>query len=463
MKNIRVGSKEKIHFVGIGGIGMSGLAQVMHTMGFQVQGSDLSQNKNVERCKKIKIKIFSKHSAQNIKGVTIVVRSSAIKDNNVEILAAKKKKIKIFKRAEMLGHVVSLKKNIVVTGSHGKTTTTSLIAKILSEAKFDPTIVNGGVINSFGGSAKLGKSDWSVLEADESDGSFLNLPINYSVVTNIDKEHLDHYKNFKNLKEAFTRFISRTPTFGKCFLCVDDKELRKIVFKEKNRNFLTYGFNKKANYQILNTIYKKEYSIFDLKITTSTSSKKIIRKIRVNLIGSHNILNSVAAIALCSYIGVGLKIIKKSLKEFAGIQRRMTKVLKFNGNDFFDDYAHHPTEIKSVLESLKKTNPKRKIISVFQPHRYSRLRMLKEEFSSSFKFSDVLLLCPVYSAGEKIDRYYNEKDFAKLISRNSDIQVILVKDQQDLNNFFKKNLLNNEVIIGMGAGSITKWMREITL
>ncbi len=463
MKKIRIGSKEKIHFIGIGGIGMSGLAQVMQRMGFSVQGSDLSNSKNVERCRKIKIKIFSNHSKENLKNATIVVRSSAIKNNNPEIIAAKRKKIKIFKRAEMLGHVVSLKKNIVVTGSHGKTTTTSLIAKILSEAKLDPTIVNGGVINSLGGSAKLGKGDWSVLEADESDGSFLNLPINYSVVTNVDQEHLDFYKSFKNLKKSFENFINRTPAFGKSFICTDDWELKKIISKTKNRNFLTYGFNKKANYQILNTRYKKNYSVFDLKISTPLLKKQTIRKIKVNLIGSHNILNSVAAIALCSYIGVNLKIIKKSLREFAGIQRRMTKVLKFNGNDFFDDYAHHPTEIKSVLESLKKTNPKRKIISVFQPHRYSRLKLLKKEFSFSFKYSDKLILCPVYSAGEKVNRSYNESEFAKLISKNSNVQVILIKDQEDLNKFFKKNLLNNELIIGMGAGSITKWMREIVL
>ena len=463
MKKIRIGSKEKIHFIGIGGIGMSGLAQVMQRMGFNVQGSDLSNNKNVDRCRKIRIKVFSRHSKKNLKDATIIVRSSAIKNNNPEIIAAKKRKIKIFKRAEMLGHVVSLKKNIVVTGSHGKTTTTSLIAKILSEAKLDPTIVNGGVVNSLGGNAKLGKGDWSVLEADESDGSFLNLPINYSVVTNVDQEHLDFYKNFNNLKKAFRNFINKTPTFGKSFVCTDDQELKKIVSKLKNRNFLTYGFSKKANYQILNTVYKKNYSVFDLRILTPLFKKKTIRKIKVNLIGSHNILNSVAAIALCYYIGIDLKVIKKSLKEFAGIQRRMTRVLKFNGNDFFDDYAHHPTEIKSVLESLKKANPKRKIISIFQPHRYSRVKLLKKEFSFSFQSSEKLLLCPVYSAGEKINKNYNQEEFAKLIAKNSDIQVILIKDQEDLNKFFKKNLLEDELIIGMGAGSITKWMREIVL
>tara|TARA_B100000945_G_C20426910_1_gene621086 strand:- start:5383 stop:6774 length:1392 start_codon:yes stop_codon:yes gene_type:complete len=463
MKKIRIGSKEKIHFIGIGGIGMSGLAQVMNRMGFNVQGSDLSNSKNVERCRKINIKVFSRHTKENLRDVTIVVKSSAIKNNNPEIIAARKRKIKIFKRAEMLGHVVSLKKNIVITGSHGKTTTTSLIAKILSEGKFDPTIVNGGVVNSLGGSAKLGKGEWAVLEADESDGSFLNLPINYSVITNVDKEHLDFYKSYKNLKKSFEIFLKKTPDFGKSFVCIDDPELRKIIAKFKNKNFLTYGFNKKANYRIINTKYKQNYSIFDLKISTPLFKERIIRKIKVNLIGSYNILNSVAAIALCSYIGVDLKIIKKSLSEFAGIQRRMTKVFKFKKNDFFDDYAHHPTEIKSVLESLKETNPKRKIISVFQPHRYSRLKLLEKEFSFSFKPSDKLILCPVYSAGEKLNKNYNEEKFAKLIARNSNVTVILIKNQLDLYSFFKKNLLNDELIIGMGAGSITKWMREIRL
>ena len=461
MKKIRIDLKEKIHFIGIGGIGMSGLAQVMQKMGFHVQGSDISKNKNVDRCKKIKIKVFSKHSKKNLKNVTIVIRSSAIKNNNVEIIEAKKKRIKIFKRAEMLGHVVSLKKNIVVTGSHGKTTTTSLIAKILSEGNLDPTIINGGVVNSLGGSAKLGKGEWSVVEADESDGSFLNLPVNYSVITNVDYEHLDFYKNYKNLKKAFTKFINKTPTLGKSFICIDSGDLKKISNKSKNKNFLTYGFNKKANYQIINSNYKKDYSYFDLKISLPLFKTKIIRNIKLNLIGSHNILNSVGAIALCSYIGIDLKVIKKSLKEFAGIQRRLTKVCEINGNDFFDDYAHHPTEIKSVLDSLKKSNPEKRIISVFQPHRYSRLKLLKKEFALSFKSSDRLILCPVYPAGEKIDKQYDDKKFATQIAKNSDVEVILIYNQEDLYKFFKKNLLKDELIIGMGAGSITKWMREI--
>ncbi len=278
MKKIEIGLKEKIHFVGIGGIGMSGLAQVMKTMGFKVQGSDLVNSKNVERCKKIGIKIFKRHKKNNIKDSTIVVRSSAVKNNNPEIRAAKEKRLNILKRAEMLAHVVSLKTNVVITGSHGKTTTTSLISKILSSAKLDPTIINGGVINSFNSSARLGKGEWAVLEADESDGSFLNFPVNYSVVTNLDKEHLDFYKNFKNLKNSFIKFLNKTPAIGKSFICIDDDELKKLISKIDNKNFLTYGFSKKANFQVLNPIYKKSYSIFNLRISIPGKKKKYYQK-----------------------------------------------------------------------------------------------------------------------------------------------------------------------------------------
>ena len=463
MRKIEIGLKEKIHFVGIGGIGMSGLAQVMKTMGFKVQGSDLVNSKNVERCKKIGIKIFKRHKKNNIKDSTIVVRSSAVKNNNPEIRAAKEKRLNILKRAEMLAHVVSLKTNVVITGSHGKTTTTSLISKILSSAKLDPTIINGGVINSFNSSARLGKGEWAVLEADESDGSFLNFPVNYSVVTNLDKEHLDFYKNFKNLKNSFIKFLNKTPAIGKSFICIDDDELKKLISKIDNKNFLTYGFSKKANFQVLNPIYKKSYSIFNLRISIPGKKKNTIKKIKLNLIGKHNILNSVAAIALCLHIGVNIHNIKNSLKKFTGIQRRLTKVFSVGGREFFDDYAHHPTEIKSVLKSLKITSAGRKIISVFQPHRYSRLRLLKKDFASAFGDSNLVILCPVYPAGEKIDKKYDPVDFAKLISRNSNVQVIMVKNEKDLKKFFIKNLLENEMVVCMGAGSISKWIREMDL
>ena len=461
MNKIKINLNQKIHFVGIGGIGMSGLAQIMKNMGFKIQGSDMVNSKNVERCRKIGIKVFKSHKRENIHNISILIKSSAIKNNNPEIKAAKEKKIIILKRAEMLAHVVSLKTNIVVTGSHGKTTTTSLISNILYSAKFDPTIINGGIINSFNSNAKLGKGNWAVLEADESDGSFLNFPINYSVVTNIDREHMEFYKNFRNLKNSFLKFLNKTPLIGKSFVCIDNTELYKLSKKVKNKNFYSYGFSKKANFQVLNPLYKKDYSVFDLKISIPGEKIKIIKKIRLNLIGSHNILNSVAAISLCLHIGINIKVIKRSLKNFSGIQRRLTKLFNFKGREFFDDYAHHPTEIKSVLKSLRVTSADRKIISVFQPHRYSRLKLLNKDFSSSFKDSNLVVLCPVYAAGEKIDKKYNPVNFAKLITQHSNVQVILVNNQKDLNNFFKKNLIENEIVICMGAGSISKWLREM--
>ena len=284
------------------------------------------------------------------------------------------------------------------------------------------------------------------------------------MVTNIDKEHIDFYKNFNNLKNSFIKFLNKTPDSGKAFVCIDDYQLKKIIPKINKKNFLTYGFSTRANFQVFNAIYKKNYSIFDLRISLPGVKKTTIKKIKLNLIGSHNVLNSAASIALCLHIGISINVIKTSLKKFSGIQRRLTKVFKINGREFFDDYAHHPTEIQSVLKSIKITSDKkRRIIAVFQPHRYSRLKLLKNEFASSFKNSDLVILSPVYSAGEKIDKQYDEMNFAKLISRNSKVQVIMIKNEIDLRKFFIKNLLSNEIVICLGAGSISKWIREMNL
>ena len=461
MKNIRIGQKEIIHFIGIGGIGMSGLAQVMKTMGFKIQGSDQTKNKSTLNCSKAGIKVFIGHSKTNIKNATIVVKSSAVKDNNVEIKQAKKKKIPIYSRADVLADVVSLKKNIIITGSHGKTTTTSLVAKILSDQKLDPTIINGGVINSFNSNAKLGKGDWAILEADESDGSFLKLPINYSIVTNIDHEHIDYYKNYKNLEEAFIQFINKTPPIGKSLICLDNKNIKKILTKIKNKNILTYGTNKKSNYRICNIRYRVNYSLFDLHYKNINNKNIVIKNINLKLIGQHNVLNSTAAIAVCINLGVSVKTIKKALKNYSGVQRRMTQIFTKNKNEFFDDYAHHPTEIYSILDGVSNVYQKRKIISVFEPHRYSRILSLKKEFSKSFIKSNIVLICPLYAAGEKKNKKFNLLNFAKLISQNSKTQVIIVNNQKELTNYFRKNLVSDEIIIGMGAGSISKWMREL--
>ncbi len=461
MKKINIGQKEIIHFIGIGGIGMSGLAQVMKNMGFKIQGSDQNKNKSTSYCSKAGINIFIGHAKRNINKATIVVKSSAIKDNNIEIKQAKKKKIPIYSRAEVLANVVSLKKNIIITGSHGKTTTTSLVAKILSDQKLDPTIINGGVINSFNSNAKLGKGDWAILEADESDGSFLKLPINYSIVTNIDFEHIDFYKNYKNLENAFIEFINKTPPIGKSLICIDNKNIEKILPKIKNKNIFTYGFNKKANYTVSNPRYNIDHSMFDLHYKNSNNKKVIIKNINIKLIGVHNILNATAAVAVCLNLGVKTDTIKKALKNFSGVQRRMTKIFKKNKNEFFDDYAHHPTEINSILDGVKKVYKNRKIITVFEPHRYSRVLSLKKDFSRSFFKSDLVLICPIYAAGERNHLNFNLNNFAKLISKESNTQVIIVKNQVELLKYFRKNLISDEVIIGMGAGLISQWMREL--
>ena len=438
MKTINLGQKDLIHFVGVGGIGMSGLAQIMKNMGFRIQGSDQNKNKNTASCSKSGIKIYIGHSSRNVKKATILVKSSAIKKNNIELEFAKKNKIPIFSRAEILADVVSLKKNIIVTGSHGKTTTTSLVAKILSDQKLDPTIINGGVINSFKSNAKLGKGEWAILEADESDGSFLKLPINYSIVTNIDFEHLDFYKNYKNLEKSFLEFINKTPPTGKSIICVDSKNVRKILSKIQNKNILTYGESKKANYQIKKIRYNFESTTFDLIFREKGKNITSIKNINVKLLGKHNVLNAAAAYIVCLNLGADLNKAKKSLKNFSGVQRRMTKVFSKNKNDFYDDYAHHPTEISSILEGVHNVNPNRKIISIFEPHRYSRVMSLKKEFSKCFSKSKLVIMCPLYAAGEKRSIKFDKIKFADLIATNSNTQVIIVKNELELRKFLKK-------------------------
>jgi UDP-N-acetylmuramate--alanine ligase len=461
MKNINLGQKDLIHFVGIGGIGMSGLAQIMKNMGFRIQGSDQSKNKNTKSCSKLGIKIFIGHSQNNIKKANILVKSTAIKNSNIEIKYAKKNKIPIYSRVEVLADAVSLKKNIIITGSHGKTTTTSLVAKILSDQKLDPTIVNGGVINSLKSNAKLGKGDWAILEADESDGSFLKLPINYSIVTNIDYEHLDYYKNYKNLENSFIEFINKTPPTGKAIICIDSKNVRQILNKIKNKNIFTYGESKEANYQISRIKYNFDSTSFDLSFKDREKKRKKIKNINVKLLGKHNVLNAAAAFIVCLNLGADQNIIKKSLKYFSGVQRRMTKVFSKSKNDFYDDYAHHPTEISSILDGVRNVSAKRKIISVFEPHRYSRVLTLKNEFSRCFNKSSLVILCPLYSAGEKKNFKFDLIKFANLIAKNSKTQVIIVNNEIELIKYFKKNLTSNEIIIGMGAGAISKWMTKL--
>ena len=458
---IELAKTELIHFVGIGGIGMSGLSLIMKGKGFKVQGSDLSLGKNIERLKKEKIKIYIGQKKQNLKDVTIVVISSAIKKNNPEIIEAKRKNLPIITRGKMLAHIVSLTKNIVVVGSHGKTTTTSLIASIFQKTKLDPTIINGGVINSINNTAKLGKSDWSILEADESDGSFVYIPPTYSIITNIDREHMDFYKSIDDLKNYFSKFIEKVPSFGKSFICIDDKINNDFVKRLKSQNFYTYGTNLKSNFLIKNIKQNKNLTEFDLLVNVPNKKKLFIKKIKIPLLGVHNVRNSVAATAVALTVGISISDIKKGLLKFRGVQRRFNKIFTYNDIDFYDDYAHHPTEIKVVLEGVKKVYQGYDKVCIFQPHRISRLKDLRKEFSFAFQNADIVVLCPIYTAGEKIKLGFNYLNFAKEIIKNSKVKLFLVNDNNQLAKFLKKNMYGKKIVIGMGAGSISNWMRKL--
>ncbi len=458
---IELAKTEIIHFVGIGGIGMSGLSLIMKGKGFKVQGSDLTLNKNIERLKKEKIKIFIGQKKQNLNNATILVISSAIKKNNPEIVEAKRKNLPIITRGKMLAHIVSLTKNIVVAGSHGKTTTTSLVTSIFQKTKLDPTIINGGVINSIQSTAKLGKSDWSILEADESDGSFIHIPPTYSIITNIDREHMDYYNSIEDLKNYFVQFIEKVPSFGKSFICIDDKINSEIVKKLKSKNFYTYGINPNSNFLIKNIKHNKKFTEYDLQVNVPNKKKLIIKKIKTPLLGRHNVRNSVAATAVALTIGISISDIKKGLLNFKGVQRRFNKIFTYNNIDFYDDYAHHPTEIKVVLEGVNKVFKDYDKVCVFQPHRISRLKDLRKEFSFAFKDADTVILCPLYTAGEKIKLGFNYLKFAKEIIKNSKVKLFLVNNNNELAKFVKKNIYGKKIVIGMGAGSISTWMRKL--
>ena len=458
---IKLAKSEIIHFIGIGGIGMSGLALVMKRMGFKVQGSDINLNKNIERLKKNKIKVFIGHEKKNILNATIIVISSAVKKNNIELVAGLKKNLPIYKRGDMLGHITSLTKNIVVVGSHGKTTTTSLVASILSSGNLDPTIINGGILKSSNNSARLGRSNWSIVELDESDGSFLKVQPTYSIITNIDREHMDYYKSMRKLLRLFGEYTNKVPSFGKSFICLDDKNNRKLIKSIKVKNFHTYGINKKSNFFINNIIQSRNYSLFDLKI--SLPGKKIfsINRIKIPLIGHHNIRNASAAVAVSTSLGITEKKIKEGLKKFSGVQRRFNKIFDYKGACFFDDYAHHPTEIKEVLSGVKSAYSSESIICIFQPHRISRLNDLKSEFAKCFKDADEVVLCPIFTAGENIKLKFSFESFAKQLSQESKVRLYLIKDKMNLAKFVKQHVYGNKIVIGMGAGSISSWIKEL--
>ena len=459
--DLQINKKNTVYFIGIGGIGMSGIALIMKNLGYNVLGSDLSKNNKIlDQLKKKKIRIVFGHDTKAILKSDIVVVSSAIQKNNKEFQLAKKNKIIIVKRADMLAHLINLKKNIIISGSHGKTTITSLISHLLQSNNFYPTIVNGGIINSLNSNASLGKGEWSVVEADESDGSFLKFKSIYSIVSNIDIEHMDYYKNFKNLKKSFENFLNKTPLLGKNVVCIDDKNLKYLIKKINKKNFLTYGFCDQANLQCKNIRNIKMGMQFDVYV--NLPNKKIeIKNIKIKLLGIHNILNVVATLAIGLLLNISIKKIKKSLFSFSGVQRRLTIVYRNKGTIIYDDYAHHPTEIKAVLEACRNNFKNKKIIAIFQPHRYSRMKFLYSQFVKSFFNANQVLICPVYSAGE-INKKFSLQKFCKDVISYSKTEVIQIDNKNQIEMYLKKNLLRNEIIIAMGAGSISGWIRDIS-
>lgn len=450
-----------IHFIGIGGIGMSGIAEILFNLGYKISGSDITKSSNVDRLKKIGIKIFIGQKAKNINDVSIIVISSAIKEDNIELVAGALNKIPIVRRADMLAELMRFKKSISVGGSHGKTTTTSLISSLLEGAKFDPTVVNGGIIEAYGTNARLGKSDWMVVEADESDGTFIKLPSTYVVITNIDREHIDFYKTFDNLNRAFRNFVENIPFYGVAFICIDSPDAENLCKDIKYRKVITYGFNKKADLTVSNIKIIDYITYFDITVNKSHLSKKrFIKNIAISLPGEHNIRNALAAISVALELGIKEQVIKNSLLNFKGVERRFSFVGSVNNIKIIDDYAHHPTEIKNTLKAAKLLC-RGKLIVVFEPHRYSRIIDLYDDFINSFSDADFLYVTKIYSAGEKKIKEINEKIIVSSIRKTGHKNVYYFKDENYMENELSKIALNNDFIIFLGAGSISKKARSM--
>ena len=449
---IKKNKKIKIHFIGIGGIGMSGIAELMHRLDYTVIGSDNKEGDNIRRLRDIGIVIRIGHSKKNLKDVNAVVYSSAINQNNPEIIEAKKKKIPIVSRADMLGELMKNKKCIAIAGSHGKTTTTSLVGNILESGKLDPTIVNGGIINSFSKNNKFGKGEWMVVEADESDGSFLRLPHQISIITNLDSEHLDHYKTLKNLYFAFEQFIMNLPFYGITIVNEDDKNLKKIIDKNNTRKIISFSKkNKKANIYIKNIIYENEYTKFELNFNTPIKNIKGSCTYKIRAIGLHNVFNGTASIIAGLLAGVKNDHIKSALINYIGVKRRFTHLGKINLSDIYDDYAHHPTEIAATLLGAKQIN--KNIVVIFQPHRYSRTKILFNDFVKVLSKIQKLYLLDTYSAGEKKIKGFESKDLYLSLKRKN--KKIFYVGKNELNQIIYKETVKNNIIIFMGAGSVS--------
>ena len=445
-----------IHFIGIGGIGMSGIAEILVQSGYLVQGSDIKASNNTKRLEKLGIEVFIGQRKSNIFNAKIIVVSTAISKNNIELIEAKKIFLPIVHRAEMLGELMRLTQSIAIAGTHGKTTTTSLIAKMIEENGMDPTIINGGIISSLDSNARMGKGDWMVVEADESDGSFTKLNPTAAVITNIDLEHLDFHKNERNLELAFFNFLSSIPFYGFICLCTDHPRVQKLISKLEDKKVITYGLSANADVRATNIIYNNNKMNFTLSISNRRELEISSYEIEFSMIGIHNIQNALATIATGIELKIPIEKIKNTLKTFTGVQRRFQNVGNFKNTTIIDDYGHHPVEINAALAAARLLAPKSKIISIFQPHRYSRIKDLFNDFCSCFNDADYVFLLDVYPAGEEPLKGFESTDLKNGLLKYGHKNVSYIESKKALIRETLKIISPNDIIICLGAGSITK-------
>ena len=446
-----------IHFIGIGGIGMSGIAEVMRTLGYVVQGSDLSDNANVARLRQSGIQVDVGHRAENLGLAQVVVVSSAVKPDNPELIAARAKSLPVVRRAEMLAELMRFKSCVAVGGTHGKTTTTSMVAALLDAGKFDPTVINGGIINAYGSNARLGEGDWMVVESDESDGTFVKLPADVVIVTNIDPEHLDHYGTFDKAREAYLAFVENIPFYGFAVMCMDHPEVQALIGRVRDRHVITYGKNPQADVRIVPEGFVDGYNRFSLIIRNRRDgSMRNLDNLALAMPGEHNVLNATSAIAVALELGVSEEAIRKGLQSFAGVKRRFTRTGEAHGVTIYDDYGHHPVEISAVLKAARSVT-KGKVVAIMQPHRYTRLSSLFNEFCGCFNEADRVIIAPVYAAGEAPIEGMDHHALAEGVMAQGHRNVMALEKPEDLAGLVAPLVEAGDIVVCLGAGTISQW------
>ncbi|KAB0537688.1 UDP-N-acetylmuramate--L-alanine ligase [Pseudochrobactrum algeriensis] len=445
-----------VHFIGIGGIGMSGIAEVLHNLGYKVQGSDQADSANVQRLRDKGIEVFVGHKAENIGKADVVVVSTAIRPNNPELVEARENLLPIVRRAEMLAELMRFRQAIAIGGTHGKTTTTSMVATLLEAGHLDPTVINGGIINAYGTNARMGEGEWMVVEADESDGTFLKLPADIAVITNIDPEHLDHYGSFDNVRAAFRQFVENVPFYGFGVMCLDHPEVQALVSRIEDRRVITYGENPQADVRFSNHRMDGAVSVFDVVIRDRKGEVVEIKDLRLPMPGRHNVSNATAAIAVAHELGLTADDIRKGLSGFGGVKRRFTHTGSWNGVEIFDDYGHHPVEIKAVLRAAREAAPKR-VIAIAQPHRFTRLASLFDDFSTCFNDADTVMIAPVYTAGEDPIEGVTSEALVSKIKTAGHRDARYLEDPAHLPEAIKALAQEGDFVVFLGAGNITQW------